>query len=197
MGLYRAWPDAEIVGIDIKKQPRYPFSFIPGDVSLLMEFFSKGFDFIWASPPCQAHSDLQKRSGKEYRCYIEEIRPVLQKSGKPFVIENVDRAPLIEPKMLCGTMFSLRVFRHRIFETNFPLVAPNHRPHDGSTGTHRWPYKPNGYVQVTGGGNCSVAEARAAMDIDWMTKTELNEAIPPAYSCYIAKQWSLAQEAAA
>jgi DNA (cytosine-5)-methyltransferase 1 len=41
---------------------------------------------------------------------------------------------------------------------------------------------------VTGGGNCSVANARAAMGIDWMTKGELNESTPPAYTEWIGTQ---------
>jgi DNA (cytosine-5)-methyltransferase 1 len=44
------------------------------------------------------------------------------------------------------------------------------------------------FVSVNGGGNCSVAAARDAMGIDWMTKNELNEAIPPVYAEYIGKQ---------
>jgi DNA (cytosine-5)-methyltransferase 1 len=43
-------------------------------------------------------------------------------------------------------------------------------------------------VQVTGGGNCTLAAAQEAMGIDWMTKGEINEAIPPAYTEFIGKQ---------
>ena len=44
------------------------------------------------------------------------------------------------------------------------------------------------FVQVTGGGNCTLAAARDAMGIDWMTKGEINEAIPPAYTEHIGRQ---------
>lgn len=198
MGLHQAWPEAAIVGVDIRPQPRYPFSFVPANVMTFLGWAQLDtFDFIWASPPCQRFSDLAKRNGngEKHPDYIGQVRERLRASGKTFVIENVDNAPLIDPQMLCGTMFDLRVFRHRIFETNFLWTPPEHKVHNGSTGTHRWPYKrEGGYVQVTGGGNCTVAEARDAMAIDWMTKAELNEAIPPAYSRYIAEQYSRSYE---
>ena len=114
------------------------------------------------------------------------------------MIENVEGAPLRSPVVLCGTMFpNLRVIRHRLFETNFPLPQPNHIPHAKHPLVHtrdkrkrhygktcEW----NDFVQVTGGGNCSVASARDAMGIDWMTKREINESIPPPYTEYVGRQ---------
>ena len=185
MGLHRAGFD--VIGVDIAPQPNYPFRFMQADA---LQVSLTGYDFIWASPPCQGYSDLRHRSNREYLHLIEPVRLRLLTADTPFVIENVDTAPLLNPKMLCGTMFDLKVFRHRLFEANFSWDMPTHQVHNGSTGTHRWPYRRNGgYVQVTGGGNCTVAEAQAAMGIDWMIKRELNEAIPPAYSQYIAEQF--------
>jgi len=119
---------------------------------------------------------------------------MLERSGKPWVIENVEGAPLRNPVVLCGTMFpGLRVLRHRLFETNFPLTAPAHPKHPkvhtfdkrkarfGKT--DEW----KDFVQMTGGGNCSLAAARDAMGIDWMSKGEINEAIPPAYTEYVGR----------
>ena len=119
---------------------------------------------------------------------------MLVASGKPYVMENVEGAPLLDPVVLCGPMFpGLRVLRHRLFETNFPLVAlphPKHpkvhtfdkrKAHFGKT--DQWV----DFVQVTGGGNSSLAAARDAMGIDWMTKGEINEAIPPAYTEYVGR----------
>ena len=190
-GLHRAGFD--VVGIDIKRQPRYPFPFLLGDALSAVPY---GFDFVWASPPCQRFSDLGHRNGNaaDWPDLIEPARALLQKSGALYCIENVERAPLLNPVMLCGTMFpGLRVLRHRIFEANFPIIAPPHgkhpkvhtfdkrKAHFGKTDEMR------DFVQVTGGGNSTLAAARDAMGIDWMGKEEINEAIPPAYAEHIGR----------
>jgi DNA (cytosine-5)-methyltransferase 1 len=62
MGYHRAWPDAEIVGVDINPQPRYPFAFMRMDVGLATSLIDpETFDFIHASPPCQAHTTMSNR----------------------------------------------------------------------------------------------------------------------------------------
>lgn len=184
----------EIVGVDIDPQPRYPFKFVQGDA---LTFPLDGFDFIHASPPCQRFSDLAHRNGNadEWPDLIDPIRQRLIAAGVPYVIENVEGAPLINPLMLCGTMFpGLRVLRHRLFESNVPLTAPAHGrhplvfTHDKRKAHYGQLDERTAFVQVTGGGNCSVAAAKDAMHIDWMTKDELNEAIPPAYTAHIARQ---------
>lgn len=187
----------EVVGVDIYPQPHYPLPFIQADVLNLDRKFIALFDAIHASPPCQPYSDLVKRNGNKSKWppLIEPIRELLLRSGKPFVIENVEGAPLLNPAVLCGTMFpELRVLRHRLFESNFPITVPPHgehplvhtldkrKHHYGKT--NEW----KDFVQVTGGGNCTIAAARQAMGIDWMTKAEINEAIPPAYTLFIGKQ---------
>lgn len=191
MGLHRAGFD--VTGVDIRPQPRYPFRFIQTDA---LTVSLEGYDFIWASPPCQRFTDLAKRNGNahEWPDLIDPIRQRLQASGIPYVIENVEGAPLHEPVALCGTMFpGLRVLRHRLFETNFPLLAPPHGQHplvytmDKRKGHYGKLDQDTAFVQVTGGGNCSKANASKAMGIDWMTKEELNEAIPPAYAEYIGR----------
>ncbi len=194
VGYHRAGFD--IVGVDINPQPRYPFEFIQADVLTLEPEFLSQFDAIHASPPCQSYSDLAKRNGNadKWPRLVEPIREMLQRTGLPYVIENVEGAPLIAPIVLCGTMFpELRVLRHRLFEANFFILTPPHpkhplvhtfdkrKSHYGKT--NEW----TDYVQVTGGGNCTIAAAREAMGIDWMTKNELNEAIPPAYTEFIGK----------
>jgi len=205
MGLYRAGYD--VVGVDIRPQPHYPFEFHQADA---LTYPLYGFDFIWASPPCQKHSDLAKRNknADDWPCHIEALRGRLrynitygrgtmyncEGAGTPYVIENVEGAPLLHPVMLCGTMFpGLRVLRHRLFEASFPILTPAHgkhpkvhtrdkrKAHYGKTDDMR------DFVQVTGGGNSSVAAARDAMGIDWMTKDEINEAIPPAYAEHIGR----------
>lgn len=187
----------EVIGVDIKPQPNYPFPFIQSDALTLDSKFISLFDAIHASPPCQAYSDLAKRNANadEWPRLIEPIREMLIRSGLPYVIENVDGAPMLNPAVLCGTMFSeLRVLRHRLFEANFTILPPAHKKHpkvhtfdrrkSHFGKTNEW----KDFVQVTGGGNCTLAAARDAMGIDWMTKNEINEAIPPAYAKFVGEQ---------
>ncbi len=193
MGLHRAFPDAEIIGVDINPQPRYPFEFIQADA---LAFPLGNYDFFWASPPCQAHSRLRGIDGRYYDDFIEPIRMRFDSetvSRKPTVIENVVGAPLINPIMLCGSMFGLGVWRHRIFEASFHIRQPSCQ-HD------KTPLP----IDVTGtGGPCltrttpggglhrkpkNMKQAGEVMGIDWMIRREITQAIPPAYSEYIGKQ---------
>lgn len=190
MGYHRAGFD--VVGVDIKPQPRYPFEFVQGDATR-PSHWPIGVHAIHASPPCQAYSDITP-DRSEHPDLVGPVRDLLQMTGLPYVIENVDGAPLMASVRLCGTMFpGLRVIRHRRFETNFPVMSPpcgrhpllyvpdKRRPHQGEQD------EMTAFVSVTGGGNCSKRAAADAMGIDWMTKGELNEAIPPAYTEHIGR----------
>ncbi len=195
VGYYRAGFD--VVGVDNVARPRNPLPFLQADAMKLDPKFIALFDAVHASPPCQSYSDLAKRNGNahEWPRLVEPVREMLVASGKPYVIENVEGSPLNDPVVLCGTMFpGLRVLRHRLFESNFPIAVPPHgkhpkvhtfdkrKSHFGKT--NEW----KDFVQVTGGGNCTLAAAREAMGIDWMSKGEINEAIPPAYTEHIGRQ---------
>lgn len=204
----------EVVGVDLSPQPDYPFPFVQADALRTLSELLQGrmiwpshvhgmglgaFDAFHASCPCQAYSDLQKQNKRAYpsdlieptRRYLAHVRML----GRPYVIENVEGAPLNDPTVLCGAMFpGLRVIRHRLFETNFPLVAPEHPKHPlvfthDKRKAHYGKLDQNtSFVQVTGGGNCTVANKRAAMGVPWMTGAEANEAIPPAYTEHIGRQ---------
>ncbi len=187
----------DVVGVDIDPQPNYPFEFIQADALKLDPEFLDSFDAIHASPPCQSYSDLAKRNGNAdaWPRLITPVRRLLVNSGKPYIIENVEGAPLIDPVVLCGTMFpGLRVIRHRLFESDLDLWVPDHKrhplvfTHDKRKAHYGKLDQNESYVQVTGGGNCSIQNAREAMGIDWMTKAELNESIPPAYTEYLGSQ---------
>ena len=198
MGYHRA--GFEVVGVDIDPQPNYPFEFVQHDALTLDWDWVLEFDVIHASPPCQSYSDLAKRNNNAdaWPRLIEPVREMLEATGKPWIIENVEGAPLIDPVVLCGTMFpELRVIRHRLFESNIRLEVPEHvSPHPlvfthDKRKSHYGKLDQNtSYVQVTGGGNSTMANARDAMGgIDWMrTKVELNESIPPAYTEYLGRQ---------
>lgn len=186
-----------MIGVDIAPQKNYPFPFIQTDALTLDKKFVALFDAIHASPPCQSYSDLAKRNknADKWPRLIEPVREMLEGTGLPYVIENVEGAPLLDPVVLCGTMFPpLRVLRHRLFEANFEIVRPEHKKHpkvhtfdrrkSHFGKTDEW----KDFVQVTGGGNCTLAAARDAMGIDWMTKGEINESIPPAYTRYVGQE---------
>lgn len=187
----------EVVGVDLSPQPRYPFEFHQADALALDPEFLATFDAVHASPPCQSYSDLAKRNrnGHLWPRLVEPTRKLLRSLGVPYVIENVEGAPLLDPLVLCGTMFpGLRVIRHRLFESNVPLDAPPHGrhplvfTHDKRKAHYGKLDQDTSFVQVTGGGNCTIRNARAAMGIEWMIKDELNEAIPPAYTEWIGRQ---------
>ncbi len=182
----------EVVGVDHLPQKHFPFEFQLADALEYLAAHGTEFDAIHASPPCQRYSIATYVRGNRERHpdLVGPVREVLHKMGKPWVIENVYGAPLQFPIMLCGTMFDLQVFRHRYFELSFGMMAPVHRKHKGTCMSHRWHGShyddlSGGYVTVCGGGNCRLATARKAMGIDWMTKYELNQAIPPAYCEFI------------
>jgi DNA (cytosine-5)-methyltransferase 1 len=189
----------DVVGVDIKPQPNYPFEFVQDDALDYFEKYTRGrwWAAVHASPPCQRFSDLAKRNGNGHTWpdLIAPTRALLRRCGLPYVIENVEGAPLLDPVVLCGTQFpGLRVIRHRLFETSFPALAPPHGrhplvfTHDKRKAHYGKLDQDTSFVQVTGGGNATVANKRAAMGIDWMSGGELNEAIPPAYTEYIGAQ---------
>jgi DNA (cytosine-5)-methyltransferase 1 len=180
----------EVVGVDIAPQRRYPFEFIQADALTLDPAFLAGFDAIHASPPCQAYTRAQRLQKRQHPDLIAPVRRMLEAAGAPYIIENVPGSPLMVERsfLLCGKMFpELRVYRHRFFETSFPAFAPYHPRHDEAQVKMGRRVTDGEFIQVVG--NFSGVEyARKAMGIDWMTRDELREAIPPAYTQFIGKQ---------
>lgn len=187
MGLSRA--GFKMTGVDLHAQPHYPFTFIEADA---LHFPLDGFDFIWASPPCQAFTAYKRRKNhvKPREDLIASIRARLKKSKAPYVIENVAGAPLENAIRLCGSMFGLDVRRHRFFESSFPIGTLECR-HE--TQTPRFTPASNrtnlrSTVEI-GVWRIPLAIQKKAMGIDWMPLPSLSQAIPPAYSEYIANEW--------
>ncbi len=184
MGYYRA--GFEVEGVDTKSQPHYPFKFYLADA---LEFPLEGYDAYHASPPCQAYSlaaQQWRKEGRDYPDYIADIRRLLKETGKPFIIENVPGAPLINPIKLNGSMFCMRIRRTRLFECSWsmPLIL---LPLEARSG-FRMGRKPTEDDFVTPVGHFSgVAKAQREMDIDWLGQKDLAQAIPPAYTEYIGK----------
>ena len=197
MGYHRAGFD--VVGVDIKPQRHYPFPFILADALQYVAEHGREYDAIHASPPCQAYSSMRHRWGREYPDLVASVRLLLIDSRCPYVIENVSGAPLLDPIILCGLNFGLRVYRHRHFECSLFLPRLAHPAH------HRWQGEkltPQGrtvrgtdFVTVTGSGG-SLPERESAMGIDWMDNRGLSQAIPPAYTQYIGQQlrWAMGTE---
>jgi len=154
VGYHRAGFD-EIVGVDIKPQPRYPFTFVQGDALDWAEINGNDFDAIHASPPCQAYSQAaqsQRNNGKAYPDLLAPTRDILSKLRTPWVIENVPGAPMRSDFVICGCRVGLPLRRVRLFETSwngFDLIAPCH--HTGPVvsvvghGTPSWVKQQLGY----------------------------------------------------
>jgi len=188
MGLSRA--GFKVIGFDIEPQPNYPFEFHRMDA---FDVDLSWFDAAWASPPCQAFSVTRKIHGTEghdYKDLIAATRFRLEMSGVTFIIENVMPAPIREDIKLCGRMFGLRLLRHRKFESSIPLIAPDHPRHTGTTlSKNTYSCFKNGADYITvGGHNFNRADGNIAMGIDWMTKQELTQAVPPAYAEWIGRR---------
>ncbi len=174
----------EVFGVDLEPMPRYPFEQVQADALEYALAHGKEFDMIHASPPCQRYSlGTQRWNPSTYADLLGETEQVLEELGVPYVIENVERAKMRAPSIvLCGIQFGLRVIRHRRFGSSlFLFQLPHTQPHP-----------PRGeFVTVAGhGGNGSnkFSVWAEAMEIDWMNKEELSEAIPPAYTKWIGGQ---------
>lgn len=186
MGYHRA--GFEVVGVDIAPQPHYPFEFVQGDALEYLAEHGHEFDAIHASPPCQAFTRAQKIMGNTHPDLVEPTRDALVRLGRPWIIENVEGSPLRDPVMLCGTMFSgLRVYRHRLFESNVLLSAPEHGAHVAPLRKMGRPPQAGDFMHVVGNFS-GVDYARDAMGIDWMVRDELREAIPPAFTEHLGRQ---------
>lgn len=195
----------EVTGVDVKHGKRYPFKYLRLDVRELQPSDLAEYDLIHASPPCQTHSitrNLRIAQGNSTSKLdlLEPTRKLLEASGKPYIIENVPGAPLINPVQLCGSSFKLKVRRHRHFESNMKLAGSicNHKEQGKPIGvygamndTAQGLDKTTGKYVIGGSTAKTIEEAREAMGIDWMIWGELVEAIPPVYTEYLGRQVQL------
>lgn len=194
----------EVVGVDNQPQTNFPFEFIQADALEYVAAHGNEFDVIHASPPCQKYTNM-RHLGKarnngysdEHPDLISRTRDAIVPLKKPYVIENVygARKLLLDPIVLCGKHFGLKVYRHRCFEVSLNISAPPHESHRDSTPSAGNGISPKGFISVAGTGGVRgmnskeiVAYWSMAMGIDWMTRAELAEAIPPSYTEYIGRQ---------
>lgn len=181
----------DVVGVDNTPQPKYRGDIVIADALLYVKEHYKSFDVIHASPPCQAYStaSMQFRiQGKEYVDLVAETREVLKSTGKPYVIENVPGSPLLDPIVLCGSMFGLRTYRHRLFESNMPLSAPEHPEHIHKNA--KMGRKPKGDECIQYVGHFSgVKQVQDMTGLYWLGQKELAQSLPPPqYTKYIGEQ---------
>ena len=185
----------DVIGVDINPQPDYPFPFIQAD-ALTVDL--AGFDVVHASPPCQrwsASTPSDRRAGHPdlVAPIRDRLRQAVATSGGPwaYLIENVPGAPLVDPVTICGDTLRLGVRRHRLFESNLPLL--------GTGCYHDRPTPPvavyGTYGQRTRRADPGAPEddrstdrARQAMGVDWMPWPALTQAIPPAYTMWLGTQ---------
>jgi DNA (cytosine-5)-methyltransferase 1 len=192
----------ELLGIDISPQPNYPFRFLQMDaLSIDVEWARETFDAVHASPPCQAYSRLRHLpwlKGREYPELIDATRELLRAIGKPWIIENVMDAPLKWGATVCGEALGRKgLSRHRRFESSEVLLGTLCLGHEtlasGSASLgKRYTTGVTGVKEIS---RSSIAghvtgwrEAARIMEIDWMTRDELTQAIPPCYTEYLGEQ---------
>lgn len=179
MGYHRAGFD--VVGVDIRPQRHYPFEFVQADALGFMERHGwRGFDAIHASPPCQAYSRMRAiRRSFPYPDLLGSTRDALESTGLRVVIENVPLSPIRAQLLLCGSMFGLRVQRHRLFEGNWSMpMAPYSCDHRGA------------WLNMYASGsrrNTTDRQYVDALGVTWATAREGREAIPPAYTEWIGR----------
>lgn len=182
-----------VVGVDVEHQPNYPFEFIQRDALAYAAERGRDFDVIHASVPCQRYCSPSRFNGNQhtYPDYVAVVRELLKFISRPWVIECTPGAPLRNPTILCGTMFGLRVYRHRLFESSETLTAPTHPKHVARCVRNGYQPGPDQYMTITGGRHSYewMRVAAAHMGVEWMTSVKtVCEAIPPAYTFHLGMQ---------
>lgn len=181
----------KVTGVDIEPQPKHPGNFIQADaIEYLLDNYRE-FDYIHASPPCQEYSMSSKQfriAGKSYPDLISATRAALIKTGKDYDIENVPGSPLINPVILCGTMFNFPSYRHRHFETNWGLKQPHHPEHITVSAKMGRRIKQGEFIQYVGHFS-GVQYVRELTGCYWADQYGLAQSIPPQYTKYIGEQF--------
>jgi DNA (cytosine-5)-methyltransferase 1 len=185
MGYYLAGFD--VIGVDLDDQPVYPFPFIQGDAVEYIRTHGAEYDLLAGSPPCRRYTKAQRIRGNEHPDLIPPTREAMESTGRPWIIENVEGAPLLDAVTLCGAMFGLRTYRHRLFESSLPLGTKLHPRHTAPVAKMGRRVQPGEFMHIVG--NFTGAElAREIMQMPWATRDGLRDAIPPAYSRFLGTQ---------
>lgn len=185
----------EVVGVDIAAKPRNPHPVIVADAVEYCREHGREFDAIHASPPCQSYSKALRHMATPQPMLIDAIREAMTASGRPWIIENVVGAPLANASdlfgrhgvELCGTMFGLRIQRHRLFETSFRLPAPPRCDHSElAMNPHNQKGRDAIYAEF-GRGDPEIKWQRH-MGVEWMSRHGAREAVPPCFTEWIGRE---------
>jgi len=194
-GYHRAGFD--VTGVDIAPMPRNPHTFVQADALDYVARHGHEYDIIHASPPCQRYSVANNIHQRDHPDLIDPVRELLIATGRPYVIENVPGAPLRDYVQICGLSVGCNVKRHRWFESNLPLLGTTCGSHEGDwllVFGHTVLTRGRTVGRAKGGGpsirrqHVGTDRGREAMGIPWMSRDELSQAIPPAYTEYIGRQ---------
>ena len=203
----------DVVGVDnsMARLSRYPERTVWDDALAYVQDYGHEYDAIHASPPCTGYTRgtvaIPDRA-ERYDRLIAVTREVLRGTGLPYVIENVEgaRSELRDPALLCWTQFRepgsvldddgtpLQMYRHRLFETNWPLMVPPHQPHDpsiqvaGAYGGARRDKDEARNVRKGGYVPANVDVLRRLLETPWMSEKGCFLSIPPTYTHYIGAQ---------
>jgi DNA (cytosine-5)-methyltransferase 1 len=187
-----------VIGVDIAPQPKYPYAFVLADALWFLaefaEWIREHVTFVDASPPCQAFTRAWKIQQREHPRLIAPTRDLMLATGRPGVIENVEeaRGELLDPVLLCGAMFGMQTYRHRLFEVHgLTISPPDHPGHEAPLAKMGRPARPGEFRHYVGNFS-GVDDARADMRMPWASRDGLREAVPPQYTEYIGRQ-ALAQ----
>lgn len=210
-GYWKSARFSEIVGVDIADMKhRYAFDFIQRDALTLDYDFLMDFDFIHASPPCQAYSKITPDQSKHPRL-IARTHLMLAAAGKRYVIENVEGsgAELKPTLRLYGRDVGLNMDRPRYFHiSDFFINAVPGDHFNLSTGSHINAIpgdqinsvvadylNPSGAVHVHGGQYVNRDRLIEAFGLDMiplarrrlLTREGIEQGIPPAFTKLISE----------
>lgn len=183
----------DVTGVDIRPMPLHPapMTFIHADALDHLRVHGHEYDAIHASPPCRAYTNARHSAPRRYTHpdLVGPVREALKATGRPYVIENVPGAPLHDPVLLCGAMFGLQTYRHRLLEASWGLAAhvPSHPAHEARTARMGRPAGPGEFHSFVGNFS-GLEQAREVMQMPWANQDGIRQAVPPAYTRWVGKQ---------
>ncbi|MEV5133563.1 SAM-dependent methyltransferase [Streptomyces sp. NPDC053705] len=178
-----------VVGLDNADQPNYPFPFIQGDAVEYIRAHGHEYDLTHGSPPCQRYTNAQRLRKNDHPDLLGPTREAMQATGRPYIIENVVGAArhLLDPLTLCGAMFGLRTYRHRLFESSLELGTRLHPRHIAPVAKMGRRVRDGEFMHIVGNFT-GVDLAREIMGMPWANRDGLRESIPPVYTKFLGEQ---------